>query len=144
MKQVILTRAGIEVHDVPAPLVEPGAVLVKVSCSCVSTGTELSGVKSSNLPLWKRAMRRPDQVRQVLEMVRTQGLARTRDTAYAFASRSGDADGLFAVRHGGRGRRRHRRSVRRRPRRLRRRPSVLSCRICLRAAQSCPCLCPRA
>jgi predicted dehydrogenase/threonine dehydrogenase-like Zn-dependent dehydrogenase len=80
MKQVILTRTGIEVREVPAPQAEPGAVLVKVSRSCVSTGTELSGIKLSHLPLWKRALRRPDQVRQVIEMVRTQGLASTRDT----------------------------------------------------------------
>ncbi|HZL30481.1 MAG TPA: bi-domain-containing oxidoreductase [Pseudolabrys sp.] len=53
---------------------------MKVSSSCISTGTELSGVKSSNLPLWKRALRRPDQVRQVIEMVRTQGFARTKET----------------------------------------------------------------
>lgn len=80
MKQVILTRAGVEVYDVPAPQAAPGCVLVKVSRSCISTGTELSGVKSSNLPLWKRALQRPDQVRQVINMVRTQGLARTCET----------------------------------------------------------------
>jgi predicted dehydrogenase/threonine dehydrogenase-like Zn-dependent dehydrogenase len=79
MKQVILTRAGVEMHDVPAPQAAAGCVLVKVSRSCISTGTELSGVKSSNLPLWKRALQRPDQVRQVINMVRRQGLARTRE-----------------------------------------------------------------
>ena len=80
MKQVILTRSGVEVHDVPAPQTSPGSVLIKVSCSCISTGTELSGVKSSNLPLWRRALKRPDQARQVINMVRTQGLARARET----------------------------------------------------------------
>jgi predicted dehydrogenase/threonine dehydrogenase-like Zn-dependent dehydrogenase len=79
MKQVLLSQAGIEVRDVPAPQVEPGAVLVRTSASCISVGTELSGVRARNLPLWKRALRRPDQVRQVVEMVRTQGFARTRE-----------------------------------------------------------------
>jgi predicted dehydrogenase/threonine dehydrogenase-like Zn-dependent dehydrogenase len=79
MKQVLLTSRGLEVLDVPAPQVEPGALLVRTAASCISVGTELSGVKASNLPLWKRALRRPDQVRRVIEMVRSQGFARTQE-----------------------------------------------------------------
>jgi prepilin-type processing-associated H-X9-DG protein len=79
MKQVLLMSSGLEVRDVPAPQVEPGTVLVHTAASCISVGTELSGVKASNLPLWKRALRRPDQVRHVIEMVRNQGFARTQE-----------------------------------------------------------------
>ena len=79
MKQVLLQQGGITVADVPAPQVEPGAVLVQTTASCISVGTELSGVKASNLPLWKRVLKRPDQVRRVIEMVRTQGFARTQE-----------------------------------------------------------------
>jgi predicted dehydrogenase/threonine dehydrogenase-like Zn-dependent dehydrogenase len=77
MKQVLLANGGLQVADVPAPQVEPGAVLVRTAASCISVGTELSGVKANNLPLWKRALKRPDQVRRVVEMVRTDGFART-------------------------------------------------------------------
>jgi hypothetical protein len=56
VKQVLLGQGGVRVEDVPAPLVEPGAVLVRVSRSCISVGTEMSGVRESNLPLWKRAL----------------------------------------------------------------------------------------
>jgi predicted dehydrogenase/threonine dehydrogenase-like Zn-dependent dehydrogenase len=79
MKQVLLTRAGVEVRDVPEPAVEPGAVLVHVSQSCISVGTEMSGVRDSDLPLWKRALRRPDQLRRLVTVAATEGL----DTARA-------------------------------------------------------------
>jgi predicted dehydrogenase/threonine dehydrogenase-like Zn-dependent dehydrogenase len=79
MKQVLLTRAGVEVREVPAPQVEPGAVLVRVSHSCISVGTEMSGVRDSNLPLWRRALQRPDQVRRLAGLVVKEGF----DTARA-------------------------------------------------------------
>lgn len=65
--------------DVPAPQVGRGEVLVRTAASCISVGTEMSGVKASNLPLWKRALQRPDQVRRVIDMVRTQGFAKTQE-----------------------------------------------------------------
>src|SRR5215470_8365698 len=74
MKQVLLTRAGVEVREVPAPQVEPGRVLVRVSHSCISVGTEMSGVRESNLPLWKRTLQRPDQVRRLAGLVAHEGL----------------------------------------------------------------------
>ena len=79
MKQVLLTRAGVEVRDVPEPLVEPGAILVRVTHSCISVGTEMSGVRESDLPLWKRALRRPEQLRRLVNVAATEGL----DTARA-------------------------------------------------------------
>jgi predicted dehydrogenase/threonine dehydrogenase-like Zn-dependent dehydrogenase len=78
MKQVLLTREGVEVREVPAPQVEPGAVLVRVSHSCISVGTEMSGVRESNLPLWKRALERPDQVRRLAALVAKEGFASAR------------------------------------------------------------------
>ena len=79
VKQVLLKLGGVAVEDVPAPQVEAGCILVRSAYSCVSVGTELSGVKAGNLPLWKRVLERPDQVRRVIRMVATDGLARTRD-----------------------------------------------------------------
>lgn len=78
MKQVLLKRGDIVVVNVPAPVVEPGTVLVRVEHSCISVGTEMSGVRASNLPLWKRAMRRPGQVRRVLRTAATQGVVRAK------------------------------------------------------------------
>jgi len=78
MKQVLVRSGSVVVEDVPAPMAEPGTVLVAVDHSAVSVGTELSGVRSSGTPLWKRALSQPENVKRVVEMVRTEGLSKTR------------------------------------------------------------------
>jgi predicted dehydrogenase/threonine dehydrogenase-like Zn-dependent dehydrogenase len=77
MKQVLIRRGEATVDDVPSPLVEPGTVLVRVRCSCISVGTEVSGLASSGMPLWKRALARPEQARAIVDKVATLGVART-------------------------------------------------------------------
>ena len=79
MKQVLLKQGGIAVEDVPAPIIADGCVLVRTHTSCISVGTEMSGVNESNRPLWRRVLDRPDQLRRVARMATTQGLSRTRD-----------------------------------------------------------------
>jgi len=78
MKQVIIKQGQVVVEEVPAPLKEKDRILVQVQHSCISIGTEMSGVASSGMPLWKRAMKQPEQVKKVLQMVRDQGIQRTR------------------------------------------------------------------
>ena len=56
MKQVLIRRGQIHIEKVPAPLVEPGHILVEVAYSLISAGTEISGVTSSGKPLFKRAI----------------------------------------------------------------------------------------
>lgn len=77
MRQVLVAQGKVAVHEVPAPVVEPGTVLVRVTHSCISIGTELSGVRASALPLWKRAMRQPEKVKSVLRDVRSNGVKET-------------------------------------------------------------------
>lgn len=76
MKQLLLNKGAVHVDNVPAPLVELGTVLVSVSHSCVSIGTEMAGVRSSALPLWQRALKHPEEVKQVMRMVAEQGIRR--------------------------------------------------------------------
>jgi len=71
MKQVIIKQGQAVIEDVPAPKVEPGTVLVQVNHSCISIGTEMSGVKGSGLPLWKKALKKPENVKKVLQMAAT-------------------------------------------------------------------------
>lgn len=78
MKQVLAKGGAVVVEEVPPPAVEPGTVLVRVSFSCISVGTELSGIKVAETPLWKRAVRDPAKVKRAVEMVATQGLKQTR------------------------------------------------------------------
>jgi len=78
MKQVLVRQGQAVVEEVPAPLVEPGTVLVRVERSCISVGTEMSGLRGSGVSLWRRALADPDKVRKALQMVATQGLSHTR------------------------------------------------------------------
>jgi len=78
MKQVIIKKGGVVLDEVPAPSVEVGTVLVHVQNSCISIGTEMSGVRSSGVPLWKRAMQKPEQAKKVLQMVSSDGISKTR------------------------------------------------------------------
>ena len=77
MKQVLIRQGQAVVEEIPAPQVEPGTVLVRVDHSCISIGTEMSGIKTSSLPLWKRALKQPENVKKVVEMAVSQGVSRT-------------------------------------------------------------------
>ncbi len=79
MRQVLVKDGSVVVQDVPMPTVGRRNILVRVAHSCVSVGTELAGVRMSGLPLYRRALRQPENVRKVLDMVKDQGLSRTID-----------------------------------------------------------------
>lgn len=76
MKQVLIKQGRVVLEEVPAPTVEPGTVLVQVEYSCISIGTEMSGVKATGLPLWKRALKQPENVKKALVMIASQGLSK--------------------------------------------------------------------
>jgi predicted dehydrogenase/threonine dehydrogenase-like Zn-dependent dehydrogenase len=78
MKQVLIKQGRAVVEDIPAPMVQPGAVLVQVERSCISSGTEMSGLRHSHVPLWKRALQNPSKVKKVIQMATTQGVSSTR------------------------------------------------------------------
>jgi predicted dehydrogenase/threonine dehydrogenase-like Zn-dependent dehydrogenase len=77
MKQVLIREGGAAVVEVPAPQVSSKNILVRVAYSCISVGTEMASVQNSALPLYKRALKQPQNVQRVIEMARTQGIART-------------------------------------------------------------------
>ncbi len=62
MKQVLHRKGEIIVEEVPVPIVRDNNVLVQVAYSCISTGTEISGVTSSGESLLQRALKEPDKV----------------------------------------------------------------------------------
>jgi predicted dehydrogenase len=69
----------IEVVDVPTPELTPDTVLVDVRASLLSTGTERAKVETARKSLFGKARARPDQVRQVVEKAREDGLRETID-----------------------------------------------------------------
>ena len=76
MKQLLVRSGNVFLQDVPAPTVGPRNVLVRVSRSCVSVGTEMAGIKMSGLPLYRRALKQPHHVKKALQLMKDQGVAR--------------------------------------------------------------------
>src|SRR3990170_5823390 len=62
------------VADVPVPALRPGMALVRTAASLVSVGTERMVVEFAEKGLVGKALSRPDQVRQVLDKVRREGV----------------------------------------------------------------------
>src|SRR4051794_11975011 len=74
MKQIAQYQDGrLEVQEVPMPTPPPGGVLVRVTHSVISVGTERMKVEQAGMNLFQKARARPDQVRKVLDTARTLG-----------------------------------------------------------------------
>ena len=79
MKQVLIKKGDVVVESVPAPLVVDGGVLVEVAYSLISAGTELAGIQRAGESLVRKALNQPDKVKKAIQMVASQGLAKTMD-----------------------------------------------------------------
>jgi predicted dehydrogenase/threonine dehydrogenase-like Zn-dependent dehydrogenase len=79
LKQIrqLLKNGALEAGEVPLPAVGPGDVLVRTHFSFVSVGTERMKVTQARMNLAEKARERPDQVRQVLQTLKEQGLIPT-------------------------------------------------------------------
>ena len=77
MKQVLIKKGRAIVSDVPAPTISEGEVLVQLARSCLSVGTEMTGVKSSATPLWQKALKQPEKVAKVVRSTSDIGLRKT-------------------------------------------------------------------
>ena len=79
MKQLSqkLKSGNMQVLEVPMPSLLPGTVLVKNYYSVVSAGTEGSTVKTARKGLIGKAKERPQQVKQVLDVLKSQGPVQT-------------------------------------------------------------------
>lgn len=95
MKQVLIKSGSAFVEEVPAPKVGRKNILVRVTHSCISVGTEMAGMKMSGLPLYQRALKQPENVKRVLDMMRDQGIKRTLDRVLGKLS-AGSATGYSA------------------------------------------------
>ncbi len=77
MKQVLLKKGIIYTADIAQPKLEDGYVLVKTEYSCISAGTEMSGVTASGTPLVKRVLESPELMEKGLNMLRERGIKDT-------------------------------------------------------------------
>jgi predicted dehydrogenase/threonine dehydrogenase-like Zn-dependent dehydrogenase len=101
MKQVLIKSGSAHVVEVMVPQLETGEVLVRVQVSCLSIGTELSGLRGSAVPLWKKALAQPEKVATVMNMAASQGLRRTwnliREKTDAFYATGYSAAGIVVA-----------------------------------------------
>ena len=72
-----LKDGKVQLNEVPMPLLGPGTILVRNHFSLISAGTEGSTVKTARKSLIGKAKERPQQVRQVLEVLKAQGPVQT-------------------------------------------------------------------
>ena len=74
MKQLAQYQDGrLELQEVPPPTAPPGGILVRLTHSVISVGTEKMKVEQARMNLLQKARARPDQVRKVLDTARTLG-----------------------------------------------------------------------
>jgi predicted dehydrogenase len=79
MKQLTqkLKDGKVQIIEVPQPLMQSGCVLVRNYFSLISVGTEGSTVKAARESLVGKAKARPQQIRQVIDVLKSQGPIQT-------------------------------------------------------------------
>jgi predicted dehydrogenase len=74
VKQIAQYQDGrLELQEVPRPTPPPAGLLVRVTHSVISVGTEKMKLEQAKMSLLQKARTRPDQVRKVLDTARTLG-----------------------------------------------------------------------
>lgn len=77
MKQAVVKKGKVLAENIPSPNVSDGCLLIQVKYSCISAGTEMSSVNTTKKSLVKRAMDSPDEVKEVLDFVKANGVKKT-------------------------------------------------------------------
>jgi predicted dehydrogenase/threonine dehydrogenase-like Zn-dependent dehydrogenase len=79
MHQIVqkLKTGKLEVIEVPIPVIQKGSLLVRNHCSLISPGTESSTIKTARKNYIGKAKERPQQVKQVVDVLQTQGPVQT-------------------------------------------------------------------
>lgn len=72
-----LKNGEVRVVEAPAPMLAPGCVRVRTVCSAISPGTEGGKIVTGRKSLIGKARAKPDQVKQVIDMVGQLGLKAT-------------------------------------------------------------------
>jgi len=75
VKQVILRGGSAVVEDVPAPVVAPNTILVRVAWSCLSPATELATAATTSIgSALHRVVNEPDTLRKAFDILQDRGL----------------------------------------------------------------------
>jgi len=73
MKQLMVKKGQVILEETPSPFINEDEVLVQVYYSCISSGTELSSIKRSSESTYQKVFNRPENVKLILDFLRTQG-----------------------------------------------------------------------
>jgi len=73
MLQALVKKGKVISDNVPAPAVSCGSLLIKVVNSCISAGTEISGINSSGKSIIKKALEQPDKIVKAFNMLKAEG-----------------------------------------------------------------------
>tara|TARA_R110002049_G_scaffold292252_1_gene476607 strand:- start:2587 stop:4707 length:2121 start_codon:yes stop_codon:yes gene_type:complete len=76
MLQAIIKKGKVVAEEVSAPILSVGEVLISVSHSCISAGTELKSVGNSGESLLIRAIKQPENLKKVIDLAKSQGISR--------------------------------------------------------------------
>lgn len=76
MLQAIIKKGKVIAEEVPSPILSEGEILIAVSYSCISAGTELTSVGNSADNLLVRAMKQPENLKKVIDLAKAQGISR--------------------------------------------------------------------
>ena len=79
MQQIVqkLKTGQMRVIEVPTPSLQKGCLLVRTHYSLISAGTEGSTVKTARKGYIGKAKERPQQVKQVIDVLKSQGPVQT-------------------------------------------------------------------
>jgi predicted dehydrogenase/threonine dehydrogenase-like Zn-dependent dehydrogenase len=84
MKQIVqeLDSGKTIIEDIPTPSIQPGHVLIRTRYSLVSLGTERMLVEFGKANYFQKARQQPEKVKQVIEKIKSDGLAPTLDAVF--------------------------------------------------------------
>lgn len=74
MKQVVFKKGAALVVDIKPTPVQRGTIIVQLKASCISPGTEISGLSSSGKSLIEKAKAHPDKLKNALDRMRVDGV----------------------------------------------------------------------
>lgn len=74
MLQVTVKKGNVLTEDVPVPVAGEKTLIIQVVNSCISAGTELSGIAHSGKSLVKRAIEQPEKVKKAVNYISNFGV----------------------------------------------------------------------
>jgi len=79
MKQILLNKGMVCSVEIPEPATKAGYVKIKVFHSCISAGTEITGISESRKSLLRKVIDKPQKIITAAGYLKNQGLKSTKD-----------------------------------------------------------------